>query len=201
MISYIKGQLTEIFEDAIVVENQGIGYEIHVPLSLFGLLPPIGREVQIFTYFQVREDAMSLYGFFNRQDLFMFQSLLAVSGIGPKAALAILSALKPDELRLAIFNADAKSIAKAPGVGAKTAQRVILELKDKITAEEVLPLSLLQGSQEVVSVGGNAATEAVEALVALGYGMTEASRAVKQVGAGEEASAEEILKKALRFLL
>ena len=131
MISYIKGKLTEILDDIIVVENQGIGYEIHVPLSLLDELPKLGEEVKIFTYFLVREDAMSLYGFFHRQDLSMFQKLLGVTGIGPKGALAMLSALRPDALRVAIFTGDAKALSKAPGVGMKTAQRVILELKDR----------------------------------------------------------------------
>lgn len=202
MISYIKGELTEIFDDIITVENHGIGYEIRVPLSLIEMLPVVGNEVKVFTYFQVREDGVALYGFLSRQDLFMFQKLLGVSGIGPKAALGILSALSPDALRLAIFTGDAKAIAKAPGVGTKTAQRVILELKDKIDPNEIL--SPPEVTQEAYPSGmaavGTAAREAIEALVALGYSTAEASRAVKQVEVTPESTAEEILKKSLRHL-
>ena len=203
MISYIKGEITEIFDDTIVVENHGIGYEIRVPLSLTETLPAVGNEVKIFTYFQVREDGMALYGFLSRQDLRMFQKLLGVSGVGPRAALGILSALRPDALRLAIFTGDAKAIAKAPGVGAKTAQRVILELKDKIDPNEILSPqeSVPEGySSGIGAAAGTAAREAIEALVALGYSTAEASRAVKQVEVTAESTAEEILKKSLRHL-
>lgn len=203
MISYIKGEITEIFDDTIVVENHGIGYEIRVPLSLTETLPAVGNEVKIFTYFQVREDGMALYGFLSRQDLLMFQKLLGVSGVGPRAALGILSALRPDALRLAIFTGDAKAIAKAPGVGAKTAQRVILELKDKIDPNEILSPqeSVPEGySSGIGAAAGTAAREAIEALVALGYSTAEASRAVKQVEVTAESTAEEILKKSLRHL-
>lgn len=203
MISYIKGKLTEILDDIIVVENQGIGYEIHVPLSLLDELPKLGEEVKIFTYFLVREDAMSLYGFFHRQDLSMFQKLLGVTGIGPKGALAMLSALRPDALRVAIFTGDAKALSKAPGVGMKTAQRVILELKDRIDPDEVLIATSNETDSARVDVSDmfSAAREAADALVALGYGAADASRAVRQVEVSSDMTAEDILKKSLRYLL
>ncbi len=203
MISYIKGKLTEILDDIIVVENQGIGYEIHVPLSLLDELPKLGEEVKIFTYFLVREDAMSLYGFFHRQDLSMFQKLLGVTGIGPKGALAMLSALRPDALRVAIFTGDAKALSKAPGVGMKTAQRVILELKDRIDPDEVLTATSNETDSARVDVSDmfSAAREAADALVALGYGAADASRAVKQVEVSSDMTSEDILKKSLRYLL
>ena len=203
MISYIKGKLTEILDDIIVVENQGIGYEIHVPLSLLDELPKLGEEVKIFTYFLVREDAMSLYGFFYRQDLSMFQKLLGVTGIGPKGALAMLSALRPDALRVAIFTGDAKALSKAPGVGMKTAQRVILELKDRIDPDEVLTATSNETDSARVDVSDmfSAAREAADALVALGYGAADASRAVKQVEVSSDMTSEDILKKSLRYLL
>lgn len=203
MISYIKGKLTEILDDIIVVENQGIGYEIHVPLSLLDELPKLGEEVKIFTYFLVREDAMSLYGFFHRQDLSMFQKLLGVTGIGPKGALAMLSALRPDALRVAIFTGDAKALSKAPGVGMKTAQRVILELKDRIDPDEVLTATSNETDSVRVDVSDmfSAAREAADALVALGYGAADASRAVKQVEVSSDMTSEDILKKSLRYLL
>ena len=157
MISYIKGPLTAIEEDVIVVEAGGVGMGIHVPLSVLDRLPGIGREVTVYTYFQVREDAMSLYGFLNRQDRDMFRQLIGVNGVGPKAALGILSTMTPDDLRMAIVTGDAKAISRAPGIGPKTAQRLILDLKDKISMEEVLGLSLihiLPGAADQVKAGG-----------------------------------------------
>ena len=174
MISYIKGPLTAIEEDVIVVEAGGVGMGIHVPLSVLDRLPGIGREVTVYTYFQVREDAMSLYGFLNRQDRDMFRQLIGVNGVGPKAALGILSTMTPDDLRMAIVTGDAKAISRAPGIGPKTAQRLILDLKDKISMEEVLGnLALPCDGGASAALGtasmGEAAKEAVQALVALGY--------------------------------
>lgn len=140
MFSYIKGTLEEYWEDTIVVESGGIGWNIHVPLSVLDRLPHVGEQIKVYTSFQVKEDSMTLYGFFSRQDLKMFNQLLGVTGIGPKAALGILSSLSPDDLRMAIIAEDSKAIAKAPGIGPKTAKRVILDLKDKISMDEVLPL-------------------------------------------------------------
>ena len=131
VISYIRGPLEEKREDSVVVEAGNIGYRIFIPSSALGELPGLGEEVKIYTYFSVREDGMSLFGFLSRQDLEMFRQLIGVNGVGPKSALGILSALKPDVLRLAVISGDAKAISKAPGVGAKTAQRIILDLKDK----------------------------------------------------------------------
>ena len=138
MISYIRGPLEEKREDSVVVEAGNIGYRIFIPSSVLGELPGLGEEVKIYTYFSVREDGMSLFGFLSRQDLEMFRQLIGVNGVGPKSALGILSALKPDVLRMAVLSGDAKAISKAPGVGAKTAQRIILDLKDKVKAEDVL---------------------------------------------------------------
>ena len=205
MISYIKGPLTAIEEDVIVVEAGGVGMGIHVPLSVLDRLPGIGREVTVYTYFQVREDAMSLYGFLNRQDRDMFRQLIGVNGVGPKAALGILSTMTPDDLRLAIVTGDAKAISRAPGIGPKTAQRLILDLKDKISMEEVLGnLALPCDGGASAALGtasmGEAAKEAVQALVALGYSNMEANKAVKQVEVTETMTAEDVLKASLRYL-
>ena len=202
MISYIKGPLTAIEEDVIVVEAGGVGMGIHVPLSVLDRLPGIGREVTVYTYFQVREDAMSLYGFLNRQDRDMFRQLIGVNGIGPKSALGILSALRPDVLRMAVASGDAKTISRAPGVGPKTAQRIILDLKDKIRPEDVLAGGLEESLAvpEEISGVGQAGKEAVEALTALGYSAAEAAGAVKKVKITEEMTAEDVLKGALRHL-
>ncbi len=208
MISYIKGTLASVGQDAIVVESgSGVGFGIHVPLSVLERLPAVGERITIYTYFQVREDAMVLFGFLSRQDREMFQQLIGVNGIGPKAALGILSALRPDELRLAIVNGDAKAISRAPGVGSKTAQRLILDLKDRISADELLASTGYTGAAggpagEAGAEAGmaEAAREAIQALVALGYTGAEASRAVKQVEITDGMDAEAVLKASLRHL-
>ena len=207
MISYIKGTLAEKMEGAAVVEAGSIGYRIFMPASALELLGAVGDEVVVYTYFQVREDAMSLYGFLSRQDREMFKQLIGVNGIGPKAALGLLGTLRPDDLRLAILTGDAKAISRAPGIGAKTAQRIILDLKDKVSAQEMLsslagPAEAAAGrvSQEASVFSAEAAREAVDALVALGYSNLEASRAVKQVELTEDMDAEAVLKASLKFL-
>lgn len=205
LISYIKGPLVEVWEDMVVVEAGGIGYNIHVPVSVIEALPGAGREVQIYTSLQVREDAMTLYGFLSRQDLQMFKQLLGVNGIGPKAALGILSVMGADDLRMAILSGDSKAISRAPGVGSKTAQRVILDLKDKIHMEDILlgdREEAVSGTEVISAASGmkGAGKEAVEALVALGYSLTEAGRAVRQVEITEAMTAEDVLKASLRYL-
>ena len=204
MIAYIKGMLSEIWEDAVVVEAAGVGYHIFVPVSVMDRLPKTGEEVKLYTYFQVREDAMNLYGFFSHGDLEMFRQLIGVNGIGPKAALGILSVLTPDDLRLAIISGDAKAISRAPGVGPKTAQRVILDLKDKVSLDDILPggAGEIEAAEKVSCQGhlNAAGKEAVEALTALGYSPMEASRAVKQVEITETMTAEDVLKLSLKYL-
>lgn len=202
MISYIRGTLAEKNEDSAVVEAHGVGYQIFVPVPVLSELPPLGESVKIYTYFSVREDGMSLFGFLSRQDLAMFKQLIGVNGIGPKSALGILSALRPDVLRMAVASGDAKTISRAPGVGPKTAQRIILDLKDKIRPEDVLAGGLeesLAVPEEIFGVG-QAGKEAVEALTALGYSAAEAAGAVKKVKITEEMTAEDVLKGALRHL-
>ena len=205
MISYIKGPLIAVEEDLIIIEAVSVGYHIHVPLSALEALPRIGDEVLIHTYLQVREDAMTLYGFLSRQDLKMFGRLLGVNGVGPKAALGILSTLRPDDLRLAIVAGDAKAIARAPGIGTKTAQRIILDLKDRIKPEDIMPGKVVLS--EAGMEGGAAArtdsisSDAVEALVALGYSMSEAVKAVRQVEVTPVMTAEEVLKASLKYLV
>jgi Holliday junction DNA helicase RuvA len=200
VISFVKGPLVEIFEDTVVIESGNVGFEIHVPISVIQNMPGIGVETRLYTYFQVREDAMCLYGFLNRQDLQMFKQLISVNGIGPKGALGILSALDPDDLRRAIVSGDAKAISKAPGVGAKTAQRIILDLKDKIDIAEILPSGFaIQGNEPALS-GSGVAGEAMEALAALGYSAVEAGKAVRKVEVTESMTVEDVLKASLKHL-
>lgn len=202
MISYIKGELTEVFEDTVVVETNGIGYNIRVPGSVLDRLPSVGSSVRIYTYLYVKEDAMNLFGFLNRDDLSVFKLLLNVSGIGPKGALAILSTIGPDDLCFAVLSEDVKTISSAPGIGAKTAKRLIIELKDKLKLAEVFETALANkekaSSENDVLLARN---EAVEALVALGYASAQAMKAVQQVENAEEKDSEQILKEALKKLI
>lgn len=200
MYSYIKGELSEIVaENHIVVENGGIGYNIYIPGQVLSLLPGVGEEVKIYTYLCVREDAFILYGFLTRDDLNVFKLLIGVSGIGPKGALAILSVMSTDDLRFAVLSDDAKAIAKAPGVGNKTAQRLIIELKDKLSLEDAFEQKLSH-TQEAVFGNGlkGIRNEAVEALVSLGYSSTEALKVLRDIEITEDSSVEDILKLALK---
>ncbi|MCI9359388.1 MAG: Holliday junction branch migration protein RuvA [Hungatella sp.] len=205
MISFIRGPLVEKEEDVIVVEAGCIGYNIHVPLPLLEELPPLGNEVRIYTYLQVKEDSMSLYGFGSRQELKLFKQLLGVNGIGPKGALGILSAMRPDDLHLAVLSGDAKAIAKAPGIGVKTAQRLILDLKDRISVEDMFQSSGDGGKTETGAeksgLADTAGKEAVDALVALGYSAMEAAKAVRKVEVTDGMTAEEVLKASLKYLV
>ena len=201
MISFIKGILEEKREDSLVVENQGIGNEILVPATVLDEMPSTGNDVKIYTYMHVREDDLKLFGFLSKEDLTMFKMLIKVNGIGPKGALGSLSVMTSDELRFAILADDAKAIAKAPGIGAKTAGKLILELKDKCDWQEMIQqsLSVTQKQEEKTGVS-MAGKEAVEALTALGYSAAEAAGAVKKVKITEEMTAEDVLKGALRHL-
>ncbi len=201
MIAYVKGELTEISEDTIVVENGGMGYEISVPFSVMEQLPTVGCDVKIYTYMYVREDAMKLYGFLTKDDLKVFKLLITVNGIGPKGALGILSAITPDDLRFAVLADDVKTISKAPGIGTKTAKKLILELKDKLKLEEAFEERLSHSEEmQSVTVSENIRGEAVMALTALGYSNTDAMKAVRQVEITEDMTVEELLKKSLKFI-
>ena len=205
MYAYLKGTLEEITEDAIVVEVGNIGYNIRVSTTAVDLLPGIGSEVKIYTYTMVREDAFMLYGFLSRDDLEIFKKLITVNGIGPKGGLAILSVMNADALRFAIMAGDAKSIAKAPGVGNKTAGRVILDLRDKISLEDTLrglgePTVTTEGAAVGAGTDNVMKREAIEALVALGYSASDATNAVKKVEVDETSTVEGILKSALKFM-
>ena len=200
MISYIKGELTEIMEDAIVVENNGIGFNIRVPATVISEFSVTGEQVKVYTYLQIREDAHSLYGFLTRDDLEIFKMLINVNGIGPKGALAILSTISPDDLRFAVLAGDSKTISKAPGIGSKTAQKLIIELKDKLKIEDVLDGGADGGYEPQSDMGDTAAAEAVMALTALGYSSADATRAVRQVDGGADMDSEALLKAALKKL-
>ena len=197
MITYIIGEFTEIEDTTIVVEAYGVGYEIMVPGSVVSLLPPVGSRIKIYTYQNVKEDALDLYGFLTKDDLNIFKLLITVNGIGPKGALSILSSISPDDLRIAVVSDDVKRIQSAPGIGAKTAQKLIIELKDKLKLEDVL----YKNDTEVANnTSGSVRDEAVEALCSLGYSPSEALRAVKNIDINDGMSSEDILKLALKKL-
>lgn len=201
MISYVRGELVAMEKSKIIVDVNGVGYGIFMPEASMGMLPQLGNEVKIHTYLNVREDAMQLFGFLTRDDLEIFKLLIGVSGIGPKGGLSILSKLTVDDLRFAVLSGDAKAISAAPGIGKKTAEKVIIELKDKLDLEEMLQGPSEQGTMvSSVDTGANSVqSEAVQALVALGYGSTESLKAVKRVNL-ENATVEEVLKQALKHL-
>lgn len=201
MISYVKGELIAIETEKVIVDVGGIGYGIYMPGQSMGLLPSIGEEVKLHTYLNVREDAMQLFGFLTRDDLEVFKLVIGVSGIGPKGGLSILSELSPDDLRFAVLANDAKAITKAPGIGRKTAEKLIIELKDKLKIEDVLEQRMagVQGTVEIAQQS-EVQSEAVQALVALGYGSTESMKAVKKVLPGTDGTVEDILKQALKVM-
>jgi len=198
MIAYIRGTVTAVEEDTAVVETSGIGYLISLPLSDLEELT-VGDEVKIHVYMAVREDAVQLFGFLTKDALNLFRLLIGVSGIGPKGALSVLSTLTPDELRFAILSDDSATISKVPGIGKKTAQKLILDLRDKLDLQEAFEAKA--ANTKHAASENSAQSEAIEALVALGYNATAAMKAVRAVGAGEpDKTVEELLKEALKAL-
>ena len=199
MYSYIRGTLAELLDDAIVVENHGIGYRILVPGQVLDMRPSLGEEIKVYTYTYVREDQLGLFGFLTRDDLSVFQLLIGVSGIGPKGALAVLSAMSADDLRFAVLGDDAKAIERVPGIGKKTAQRLLIELKDKFSLEETFLHASEAPTVNVAVTGKNdLRSEAIMALTALGYGSQEATKAVRSVPQELQTDVETILKEALK---
>ena len=200
MFNYIKGKLAGITENSIIVENGGIGYEIFVPVTDTGSLWQTGKEVKVYTYLHVREDLVQLFGFMDKDALDLFKMLITVSGIGPKGALGILGAMGADSLRFAVLADDAKTIAKAPGIGLKTAGKLILELKDKLKVKEVTEAALARGEERAADGSSNMqmVSDAAEALAALGYSPAEAMKAARAVDSSTYTTVEELLKLSLK---
>ena len=199
MYAYIKGEVVRIRDDSLVLDNNGIGYRILVPSSVLESGIRTGDEVLLHTYFAVREDAMLLYGFLSEDDLEMFRLLLGVSGIGPKGALGVMSGLTADTLRFAVLSGDATTIAKAPGIGKKTAQKIILELKDKVDLEDAFEKKVSHTEERTRAGEDSPEREAVLALTALGYSNAQALKAVRKAASyTEEITVEKLLKAALR---
>ena len=198
MIQYIKGTLEDMDEQTVTIDNHGIGYRVHISGATFDYLPQIGEQVKMYIYFQVKDDGFSLFGFLTKDDLRVFELLLGVGGVGPKGALAVLSALTPDDLRFAVISDDAKAIAKAPGIGVKTAQRVILELKDKLKLADAFTQSQELSKNPALVQEEGVRQEALLALTSLGYSAAEASQVLSGIEITPESEVEAVLKLALK---
>jgi Holliday junction DNA helicase RuvA len=199
MYAYIKGIIQGVGTDHVILDNHGIGYLIFTPSSVTSCVKT-GDEVRLYTHFSVREDAMTLYGFLSADDLALYEMLLKVGGIGPKGAIGILSVMDADDLRFAVLSGDAALIAKAPGIGKKTAQKVILELKDKLDLGEAFEKKSAHQA-DLKAAATSAQSDAVEALTALGYSGTEALRAVRHAADMQpDAEAEELIRLSLKEL-
>lgn len=195
MFHYIKGSIEGSGKDFIVIENNGIGYKVFVPSSTLGRIDSMKGEVTLYTYFHVREDIAALYGFLSKEELDMFELLISVSGIGPKAGLAFLSVLPPSKLGLAIIGGDTKTLVSVPGIGSKTANRIILELKDKIDTDDVI-----EPTGGFTDLFTDTAGEAANALIALGYSANEAGAALRKVGTKGK-DTESVIREALKILM
>ena len=198
MISFLRGELSSFEEGLVTVDVGGVGYGVFMSDYSMSQLPPIGESIKLHTYLNVREDVMQLYGFLSKDDLEVFKMLILVNGVGPKAGLSILSALTPDDLRFAVVSSDVKAISKAQGIGKKTAEKIIIELKDKLKLEDAF------GKEDALpnvnySINENS-SEAIQALVALGYGQSESLKVIKSIDISNK-SVEDILKEALQKMI
>lgn len=195
MLYYIKGTLEESGKDFIVIDNNGMAVKVFVPSSALLKMPGFGQPIKVYTHLHVREDALTLYGFLTKEEMDTFELLISVSGVGPKVALSVLSVLTPTKFGLSILGGDTKVLTSVPGIGAKTAHRIILELKDKIDKDSFIDLDI-----EPVKIEDDNAKEAVNALVVLGYSLSEANSAVRKLET-KGRDTEEIIKAALKDLM
>lgn len=197
MIAFVRGKVFEYGEDNIIIDSNGIGYVIFMPIQDIERIKEVKGEITVHTYHYVREDQQLLYGFYNKEALTLFKNLIGVSGVGPKAALAILSAISPSDLILAVISGDEKTISKAQGIGKKSAQRIILELRDKFKKLNVeTPFELIGSQSEKANSKVN---DAIEGLLALGYTKAEASKVLNKIDVN--LSLEDIIKEALKLLM
>lgn len=201
MIAYVKGILDSIETDAVLVDVNGVGFRVYTPINEQLLKVGVGSEVKLHTYMNVREDAMILYGFLDTDTLDLFEKLISVNGVGPKMALQVLSSVTATQLILAIARDDKKVLTGISGIGAKTAARIILDLKDKVNADSITSDT---GTDEmtvtVVNKENGAAMDAVMALCSLGYSRSEAEKAVASVGPTDGLTTEDILRLSLKML-
>ena len=202
MIAFIEGIIAKKTTNSVWVSTaSGLGYEIFIPMIDLQQLPLNGNKVLLYTHLQVKEDAIALFGFLSEEKLQVFKLLITVSGIGPKGALSILSGISLDDLRFAVLSEDTKTISKIPGIGAKTAGKLILELKDKFKLQDTIETKLLQGDTMVAGAkASNLREEAVEALATLGYSATEAMKMLRKVEITETTTVEDLIKQGLKNL-
>lgn len=198
MFYSITGKVQHIEPQAIVLETGGIGFYLNTTMTTLKTVGEKGSVQTLYTYLNVREDAMDLFGFATEQELACFKLLISVSGVGPKAGLAILSELTPDKLSLSLAIGDTKALTKAQGIGPKIAKRIVLELKDKIAKDLSLSASMPELETASAAVSGGNTAEAIEALTMLGYAQSEAAVAV--AGLDPELSVEDMIKQALKSL-
>ena len=199
MYAFIEGEVCEKANGSLVLLAAGVGWLLNCSNNTLAAAPALGEKMRCYTFLSVREDAMELFGFATREEKEMFTQLTSVSGIGPKTALGLLGSMPLRDLNLAILLGDVNALSRAPGIGKKTAQRIALELKDKVTQADV---SSAAGSAPVpaaVPVNADGVTEAIEALIALGYSSTEARNAVSQIR-GQSDKPEELIRLALRAM-
>ena len=204
MIASVKGKLEGVTAESVIIDVNGLGVEAIVPTTVINRLPKIDENVRLYTYLHVREDAMQLYGFLEKEDLDFFKLLITVNGIGPKAAIAILSSMPTDILTFAIISEDTKTIEKAQGIGSKTAKKLVLELKDKVGIIKIPKNTDSENyDNNVLTIGINSEIkdEAVQVLTALGYSQAEAVKAISTVEISEKMTSEELVKLALKNLM
>ena len=208
MIAFIEGTLVKKTVSTVVVATaSGLGYELFVPVTDLEQMPANGSKIMLHSYLQVKEDGVALFGFLEEEALQIFKLLITVNGIGPKGAIGILSGISLDDLRFAVLAEDSKTISKIPGIGPKTAAKLVLELKDKFKLEDAIEAKLIHGEQEALKSGRNSTDaakaaalrdEAAQALVALGYSMTGAVKALKEVEITDTTTVEELVKYGLK---
>ena len=195
MFAYLKGILAIKRNDTVVIDVNGVGYKLNIPYSTYQLLPEVGEEVKLNTYMAIRENDISLFGFFSNEELRIFELLISVSGVGPKSAIGVLSDISPADFSLAVITDDVNRLTKVSGIGKKTAQRIIVELKDKMKNEEVVVSC--DEAPVIRSVVNSDIEEAIAALQVLGYPNKDAVNMVNAV-ANDGMSVEEIVKQALK---
>lgn len=200
MISYIKGILEDMSPGMVVVDNHGIGYQMIVPMRGESF-PKIGQEIKIYTHMHVREDDVSLFGFLSKEEKEAFELLIGVNGIGPKVGLSVLSTLSVYELKMAVISEDVKTISKTPGLGPKGAKKLILELKDKLSFEELEEDGVGAEIFDTSVDSSDSVMITIEGLVSLGYSKSEAAIAVNKVEDAKNLTPEELLKKALKNIM
>ncbi len=199
MYAYIKGTVEYLDMESFVIDNNGIGYRILTSTNVISKIK-LHETITTYTYLNVREDDMTLFGFLSNEEVSVFKLLISVSGIGPKVALAIMSQLTLDELRMAVISEDYKAIAKANGVGPKTAQRAVIELKDKFKLEDIFMDDDMSDDLSD-AVNDDIITETAMALTSLGYSNVEALRAIKKIEGADKMTASELLSAALKKLI